>query len=73
MPVLFVQTGMVEQKGVLHSVMMEGGLTQTGEVYEPTLFRSFFLSLHTQEFVLDGKLHVHFTAYVIAEHVLFRK
>lgn len=41
---------------------------QDGDVNEP-LFLLLFLSLPTHEFVLDGNLHVHITAYVIAEHV----
>lgn len=41
------------------------------EVYEPLSFNLFFLSLHTQEIVLDGNFHVHIKAYGIAEHVSF--
>lgn len=67
MPVLFIQTGMVEQNGG-PAVMNEGGLTQN-EKYMNLSLSIFFLSLHTQEFVLDGNLHVHITACGIAEHV----
>ncbi len=46
------------------------GLTQN-EKYMNLSLSIFFLSLHTHEFVLDGNLDVHITAYGIAEHVSF--